>query len=319
MQAPRVILQCGFSTWNSALRCWRGQYDMKILREPLLQFLVVGAALFLLYQWAGGTSDVSSGEIVVSTAQIENAVSAFEMTWGRPPTADETEQLIDEIVRDEVYYREALTMGLDKNDDGIRARLRSKLEFISQDVSSIEDPSDETLIDFMRAHPDAYPAEPQIAFRQVFLSLDGTAGEINAKINQLREKLQSGIPVSDIASLGDDSEIPFERERMPLGDIKTEFGRRFSEAVAKLEPGRWSELIESDRGIHFVYVTDRQEGGLAELSDVYELVKMAWLDERRAELQEQAYERMREKYSVRLEQAEQGETGGNTVSPKAPS
>jgi parvulin-like peptidyl-prolyl isomerase len=279
---------------------------MKYLREPLLHFLLVGTALFALYQWAGEKPEVDSQEIVVSPSQIEHGVSVFEMTWGRPPDEMEKQQVIDEIIRDEVYYREALAMGLDKNDDGIRARMRSKLEFISQDVSSIEEPGDETLRAFMEAHPDDYPADPQIAFRQVFLSLEGSAADINARINLLREQLQAGVAETDIASLGDQSGLPSEFDLKTLAEIKRMFGRRFAEETAKLEPNQWSGLIESDRGIHFVYVTERREGGLADLDDVRELVKMAWLDTRRAELMEQSYERMRSKYTVEIETADNG-------------
>jgi len=283
---------------------------MKVLREPLLHFLLIGTALFLLYQWTGERPDASSTEIVVTAGQIQHAVSGFEMTWGRPPSEIETDQIIDEIVRDEVYYREALTMGLDKNDDGIRARMRSKLEFLSQDVSAIEDPSDETLRAFMEAHPDDYPAEPQIAFRQVFLSLNGSAAEINARINRLREQLASGDAGVDAASLGDESELSFAYELTPMDEIKRKFGRQFAQTIAKLEPGQWSGIIESEQGLHFVNVSERKEGGLANLADVHELVKMAWLEERREEVQEQAYERMREKYTVRVEPAVDGQSDG---------
>jgi len=102
-------------------------------REPLLHFLAAGAAIFLLYRLVGGGEE-GPREIVVSEAQIESLADGFARTWMRPPTAAEIRGLVDDYIREEVYYREAMTLGLDRDDTVIRRRLRQKMEFVSDDV-----------------------------------------------------------------------------------------------------------------------------------------------------------------------------------------
>lgn len=288
---------------------------MKVLREPLLHFLLIGTVLFVAYIWFGERPREEAFEITIPAERIAHANWGFEQQWGRPPNDLEKEQIVDELVRDDVYYREALAQGLDKDDDAIRSRLRAKLEFISQDVSAIEEPSDEALAAFVREHPEDFPAPPRIGFRQVFVSQDSASAEVNIRISAIRERLMGNEADADPASLSDPSDLPFETETTSVRAIAGTFGDRFAERLVRLEPGQWSGPIESQRGLHFVYVTAREEGGSAALDDVYDFAKMVWLDKRRAELQEQAYARMRGKYEVHIERPADPQTGGDESIP----
>ena len=122
------------------------------LREPLLHFLAAGAAIFLLYRLVGGGEE-GPREIVVSEAQIESLAEGFARTWMRPPTAAEIRGLVDDYVREEVYYREAMTLGLDRDDTVIRRRLRQKMEFVSDDVASVREPTDAELQAYLDKNP----------------------------------------------------------------------------------------------------------------------------------------------------------------------
>ena len=59
--------------------------------------------------------------------------ATFTRTWQRPPTETELKGLVDDYVREEIATREALAMGLDRDDTVIRRRLRQKLEFLVED------------------------------------------------------------------------------------------------------------------------------------------------------------------------------------------
>src|SRR6476659_3404233 len=142
---------------------------MKALREPLLHFLLLGATIFGAYRLLSDARATRPGSIVVTEGRIEALVAAFTRTWQRPPTASEREGLIREYIREEVYVREAITLGLDQDDVVIRRRLRQKLEFVSEDLSSQADPTDGQLRAYLNAHQDAFRVEPHFTFRQVFL------------------------------------------------------------------------------------------------------------------------------------------------------
>src|SRR5688572_6293676 len=143
----------------------------RALREPLVHFALLGAALFLAYgllRKPRGGGD-GPGPIVVSQGQIRSLVDGFTRAWQRPPTPDELSSLIQDRVREEVYCREAMAMGLDKDDTIIRRRLRQKIEFISADIASPPEPSEAELEVYLRAHADTFRVEPRFTFTHVFL------------------------------------------------------------------------------------------------------------------------------------------------------
>ena len=111
---------------------------MKILlREPLVHFLIIGAALFLLFGLFNNPAGPQSGRIVITTGQIDYLKANFTRTWQRSPIEKELQGLIDSYVRDEIFYREALAMGLDRDDAVIRRRLKQKLEIMSDDLAGM--------------------------------------------------------------------------------------------------------------------------------------------------------------------------------------
>src|SRR4051812_42852496 len=116
---------------------------MKLLREPLLHFLVLGALIFAGYKFLNRHRTDKPGEIVITQGTVENLVTGFTRTWQRPPTEQELTGLIRDYVREEAAYREALAMGLDRDDTIVRRRLRQKLEFISDDLAARVDPTDD--------------------------------------------------------------------------------------------------------------------------------------------------------------------------------
>ena len=134
----------------------------RILRQPLVQFLVLGVALFALYLFFGGSRGEEEKVIVVSARQIQLLSSLWERQWRRPPTPEELNGLIQSFIREEVLYREALAMGLDQDDTVVRRRLAQKIEFLAQDLMAQVMPSEaelrEPIIgtvwlpDFMGAH-----------------------------------------------------------------------------------------------------------------------------------------------------------------------
>jgi len=91
-----------------------------LLREPLTHFLLIGAAMFLAFQVGGGREAEKQNEIIVTRGAIESLALSWEKTRQRPPTAAEREGLIESYIRQEVLYREALAMGLEREDTIIK-------------------------------------------------------------------------------------------------------------------------------------------------------------------------------------------------------
>ena len=128
----------------------------KLIREPFIHFLLLGAAIFLAYHFLSARADNQPGKIVITQGDITSIMIGFSRTWQRPPTREELEGLIRDRVREEVYYREAVAMGLDRDDPIIRRRLQQKLQFVTDDVAALAEPTDAELAEYLKTHADVF-------------------------------------------------------------------------------------------------------------------------------------------------------------------
>ena len=121
----------------------------ELYKEPLLHFLVIGVLIFTLFSIVNKEEDIVFGiKIVVSSADIQRLSTSWARKWNRPPTETELQGLVESHIREEVYYREALALGLDKNDTVLRRRLMQKMEFLSNDIAEMNTPDETELNTF---------------------------------------------------------------------------------------------------------------------------------------------------------------------------
>jgi hypothetical protein len=269
------------------------------LHEPLVHFLLLGLALFLLDAWLRPASaPAPSAAIVVDEARIRNLAQNFQRTWQRPPTRTELDGLVETHVREEVMYREALALGLDRDDAIIRRRLQQKLEFVSEETAAQAAPTDDELAAYMSAHPAMFAVEPRITFRQVYLDPAKRGAGLEADATGLASRLNApGAP--DPATQGDRLSLLESRyEQEPAAEVARLFGREFADALAKQPIGRWSGPVRSGYGAHVVKVEAIAPGGTPPLAEVRPQVEREWRNARRQELAKAFYEKLRAKYAV---------------------
>jgi hypothetical protein len=163
---------------------------MKIVREPLLHFLILGAVIFMAYGITARHKANNPGEIVVTQGTIENLVTGFTRTWQRPPTEDELQGLVRDYIREEAAYREALALGLDRDDMIVRRRLQQKLEFVSNDLATRIEPSDEDLQSFLQAHKGTFQTEPLFSFRQIYFNPQLHGENLHRDVARVLDELQ---------------------------------------------------------------------------------------------------------------------------------
>ena len=275
----------------------------QVLREPLLHFLLIGAALFLVFRWTGaGRRD--SDRIVITTGRIEQLASGFARTWRRPPTEEELKHLVDESVREEIAAREAQAMGLDRDDTVVRRRLRQKFEFLVEGIADSDKPSDAELEAWMKKNPDSFRRAPQIAFRQVFLDRSRRGRAASEDAARLLATLRKSGPETDIRELGDSIMLPAEVPLSPTDEVARTFGDEFAAAVFKSDERRWSGPVESGFGMHLVLVTERVEGRPPVLSELREQVEREFLAERSRKRLDAVYEGLLKKYRVEVARPE---------------
>ncbi len=274
---------------------------LRLLREPLLHFLLIGAALFLLYGALNrGVSDAPR-DIVIPDSRVEALAENFATVWMRPPTPVEIKGLIDDYVAEEIYYREAIAMGLDQDDTVIRRRLRQKMEFISEGVADAAEPTDAELQAYLDRHPGKFALPAQLSFRQVYFSPDRRGEAARRDAERLLAELQAGRGPADLAEAGDPTLLPPGMEAATPQDIAGAFGEEFAAQVEEAPEGQWTGPLQSGYGLHLVRVEARTAGKASTLAGIRPIVERELMSERRRELNAAFLDGLRRKYDVRVE------------------
>lgn len=275
----------------------------RLLQEPLLHFLLLGAALFVVYARFSGSGDRRApDEIVVTLGQVEHLAAGFAKTWQRAPGAAELRGLVDDWVREEIATREAIALGLDQGDSVIRRRLRQKLEFVSEDVATESEPTDADLRAYLGAHPDSFRVEPRLTFRQVYFDPDKRGDHLARDVAQALAQLTADDEAADRSVLGDSLLLEESFQSTPVGEIGKQFGEKFAESLVGLAPGRWQGPVESGYGVHLVRVTERTDGRVPELAEVRDAVRREWANARRLQCNGDFYRELLKRYTVVVEE-----------------
>lgn len=272
----------------------------RLVREPLFHFLALALVIFAIFGALGPTGQGRLETISVTASKIEQLVAVFTKTWQRPPSPQELKGLIDDYVKEEIYVREALALGLDTDDTVIRRRLRQKMEFMN-DVDADElAPTDTDLEAYLKAHPDKFAVEPMTAFQQVFLKPERPSDRIARDIAGILDALRAD-PATDITTLGDASLLPSVLPLSGTTSIGQTFGPEFADAIGRAKLGIWTGPIASSFGLHVVRVSARKTGRLPALDEVRDAVTREWSNAKRKELDDARLNALLDRYQVTIE------------------
>jgi len=271
-----------------------------LLREPLLHFLLIGAALFLFYNLQN-EGRIDNNRIVISEAQINHLVTLWEKKRQRPPTQIELESMIKQQVREEVMVREALAMGLDKNDSIIRRRLAQKIDFITSDLAALAEPSETELSNYLSTHGEQFSLPARIDFVQVFINPEKRGVDTDNYTNSLLNKLTQAGSNSDITTLGDSLMLDQQHEQVTEHDVSRLFGKEFASKLFTLPVGSWQGPAQSGYGLHLVRIGNKTENQLPELNAVRKKVLVEWQAQQRQDMDKVFYESLRQRYEIVIE------------------
>jgi hypothetical protein len=268
---------------------------VKVIREPLVHFLVLGALFFAIFGRGGAEPSPGGAEIVVTSADVDRIAAGFATTWQRPPTDQELEGAISDFVREEVLYRTGLSMGLDKDDTIVRRRIRQKMEFFLEDT--VGAPDETGLRAFYAANAAKFASEPRVAFRQVFISAqrDDADGQAKTVLGQL-------VTLSPEAEwTGDPLLLPNTFDLTPVSQIAAQFGDTFARDLAGTPVGNWAGPLKSAYGLHVILVTGTEPSRVPPFEEVRGAVEREWFAARRASIQDEEYQKLRSRFRVRVE------------------
>jgi len=270
----------------------------RLIREPLVHFLAIGALLFGVYSLinpdAGGDQERL---IVVDDAVVDRLVQGFTRQWRRPPDENELDGLIQEHLREEILYREALAMGLDQDDTIIRRRLAQKMEFLAEDLATAVAPTDDELRAFYAEHSDEFAEPARLSFAHVFINPDKRGASTAADAELMLNELQAAGTV-DPGERGDAFLMQSSYQFITQRDAAQLFGKAFAESLFQLPEGGWQGPIESGFGLHLVRVSEREDLRIPEFEEVAEQVRNEFEYQRRREANEAVLEGMKARYEI---------------------
>ena len=281
----------------------------RLLREPLLHFLVLGALLFVLYGWINRNTLQVPDVVVVDQARVDALAARFQRVWQREPSPDELRGMADQWVRDEILYREGVAAGMERDDEVVRRRVVQKLTFLNEGMA-VEVPTEADLQAWLRAHPDDYRLAPRYAFRQVYFDPARHDDSLARDIAQARASLQRDAT----ASVGDVAMLPSALRDAASDEVSRTFGSQFTQSLPSIPDRRWSDPVASDFGVHLVWIDSRTPARMPSLAEVRRDVERDLLAERTRKAGEAFYDTLRKRYTVKFE-ADLGDTAGQARAP----
>jgi hypothetical protein len=234
--------------------------------------------------------------IVVDQSRLDHLETLWSAQWKRDPAPEDVKAILERHLRKEVFYREALRMGLDHDDEIIRTRLAQKMEAVASDLSTLmQPPTDAQLRAFHAERPDLFTLPRAFAFRQVlYLPSEKGDDELEAALSALRSGGE--IPPARLNKLS----IPLEWSLTPVQALENAFGGGFAESLSKLPVGTWSGPVRSGLGLHLVQVTESQPKHLAPFEQIRDLVARQYEYYSVLDAQERMFRELLQKYEVRI-------------------
>ena len=271
-----------------------------LLREPLMHFLLIGAALFLVFDQVGDPVEIDN-RIVVSQANLDILANDWLRRTGRPPSPQQVEQQLRQYIREQVLSREAVNLGLDRDDVIIRRRLAQKMQFLFDDLGQVPDPTDADLNVFMSKHVERFTLPSTLSFRHIFLDPDSRGEAIQDRAKQLISRLQESNAVVDTSELGDPTLLPLQFDNQTRLQISNLLGDEFAGQVYRLPVSRWRGPVASGYGLHLVYVHSRTAARVQPLTEVRQSVIRQWRAAKQQELNDLFYQGIHQRYEIILD------------------
>jgi len=274
----------------------------RLIREPLVHFLLIGAGLFILFDQIGEAVIETDRRIVITQANLDFLATSWLRSRGRPATALEREQQLQYYIREQVLSREAMTMGLDKDDVIVRRRLAKKMEYLFNDLSLIPEPTETELSDFLAEHSSKFARPADITFTQIFFDPDQRGRKTAEDAEKLLAQLKETTAEDETINMGDRSLLPYNLSKARKNEVNRTFGEKFSDYAFTLPVASWHGPVISEYGIHLVYINSRTEARLPPLAEIRERVTSEWYTMKQQASNEIFYQSLLQRYEIILDQ-----------------
>ncbi len=279
---------------------WLRRAAGRVVREPFFQFIALGALLFAASEYLEARSNFA--RIDITRAQVEGIANNYRLQYGASPTTEQLHDLVEQFIKEEVFYHEALRLKLDQDDEIVRRRLVQKYEFLQQDLGTPKDPTDAELRAFYRSHAAKFEIPERLTFTHVYFAVDGSSDEAaKSRAEQALAALnQAG------ATRGPDYGDSFPGAVDYSGATSTQVRRAFgsgdlSEKVFAIAPGHWAGPFRSGFGWHLVYVTAHAPPSVAAFDGARDAVLRDYVEAERGKRNAEALAALKKHFTIVVE------------------
>ncbi|MEJ2580074.1 MAG: peptidylprolyl isomerase [Acidobacteriota bacterium] len=275
----------------------------EVFRHPAVHVIALGvivAAAFLIAK--GPPTADEARRVVLTGGDILQLKASFMRTWQREPTATELRGALEQHIRQEILYREALARGYDRDDLVVRRAMQRKMEFLAASQALQEPPSDEEIQAYFSLRQERYRLPTVVSFAQVFVSPERRGADAEQHATEILARLRAEDPEPNaLASWGDPIMLESYYAMQTEKEVSAAFGGDFSAAVVALEPGQWEGPVQSGYGLHLVKVVLREDSRIPEWTEVSGRIINDMEFEARNSAKDQLYQEIAQKYEVVLD------------------
>jgi len=274
----------------------------RIFSEPLIQFLFLGTLLFLLSSYIYRQRDKQSREIIVNNERIGMMVMNYKTQTGDLPNKQQLDAMIDNYIREEISYREARKMGLDKDDEIIRRRLSQKFDFLQSDITEAAQPSDKDLKQFYLQHPELFQTETTVSFSHIYFSTDNsTENKAKQKALKVLQQLKNS-HLHRAPEKGDRFPLQYDYTEQSALDIQQNFGdKSILDTLFKASVNKWVGPVQSGYGWHLIFISRRNKAFEIPFASIKEEVKIKYLEAAKEAQNKMKYDELTANYIIKRE------------------
>lgn len=273
----------------------------RVLGEPLLHFLVVGALLSAGYHLLtpAPEGETNTNRIVLTKDDVRQLAISWLAQGRSTPTPGQLQGLVDQKVTQEILYREAVALGLDRDDEVVKRRLAQKMDFLATDVATLQEPTDADLKAWFDKNAQGFALPAHATFRHLYFSTDTHGKETKQAAAAALALVEGKSPdSSEVAAIGDPFMFQNHYGDATPDQMAKEFGPEFSKELFQLTPGKWVGPVKSGYGWHLVWIDSIESGRIPTYAEVMPNVKAGWIEDKYREIKNSALEEMRSRYSV---------------------
>jgi len=287
---------------------------IKIIQNPITHILLFGfiLAVILLIVFGIPTNEEDNRRIVITNTDVQQLWSAWKRTWQRDPTPKELRAQLQNFVREEVLYREALSRDYDRDDIVIRRSLVRKMDFLAEGQVEGRNLTEEEIIAYFNLRTERYRIPPKISFTHIYFNLDSKGDDVEQVLNQTLKNLEKSNPSDiELSNYGDRFMMQSKYTDLTPREIQSQFGEIFTNKLIDLEQGKWHGPVQSGYGLHVVYISKRVASRIPDWVEVKSQIYNDMLIEEKIAAKEQFYTEILRQYQIVYEDMPQQILSGN--------